>query len=348
MIGVDLFSGAGGMSWGARSVGIEMVLAIDNDKYCIETYNYNHKNVGVVCKDIREIESIDVSQRGDKSILIGGPPCKGFSVSNQRTRDFKNADNYLFLEYVRLLRLWGPDYFVLENVKGLAETKSGVFLRWMVESLKNEKYRVNVWRLNAVNYGVPQNRNRIFIVGSKSNKLVKEPKPHLGVGKITVWEAIGDLPELHNGADKSWMSYSQKEPSGYAKELRNNNGECANNIVTKNAEHIIKRYKHVPQGGNWEDIPISLMKNYTDIARCHTGIYKRLREDLPSVVICNYRKNMLIHPRQHRQLSVREAARIQSFHDSFVFMGSIGYQQQQVSNAVPPRLAEAVLRSIVG
>ena len=110
---------------------------------------------------------------------------------------------------------------------------------------------------------------------------------------------------------------------------------------------ILERYKYIPQGGNWENIPNRLMKNYADKSRCHTGIYRRLKEDEPSVVIGNYRKNMLIHPTEDRGLSVREAARLQSFPDWFKFKGTIGSQQQQVGNAVPPLLAKAVFTSLM-
>jgi DNA (cytosine-5)-methyltransferase 1 len=129
--------------------------------------------------------------------------------------------------------------------------------------------------------------------------------------------------------------------------MRNNQSGCLNHLVTRNSELVIERYKYIPQGGNWEHIPEHLMKNYKDKSRCHTGIYRRLDNNKPSVVIGNYRKNMLIHPTQNRGLSVREAARLQSFPDSFVFKGSIGFQQQQVGNAVPPLLAKALFSSIL-
>jgi DNA (cytosine-5)-methyltransferase 1 len=129
--------------------------------------------------------------------------------------------------------------------------------------------------------------------------------------------------------------------------MRGNLDGTENHLVTNNAEYVVERYKHIPQGGNWEDIPEALMSNYKDHSRCHTGIYYRLKKNSPSPVIGNYRKNMLIHPVDHRGLSVREAARLQSFPDSYVFEGSIGFQQQQVGNAVPPLMAEAIFRSIV-
>ena len=135
--------------------------------------------------------------------------------------------------------------------------------------------------------------------------------------------------------------------SPYAKLMRGNSQQCHNNLVTKNSDYIIERYKHISQGENWEAIPQELMKNYKNVSRCHTGIYRRLKEDEPSIVIGNFRKNMLIHPWEDRGLSVREAARLQSFPDNFIFEGSIGYQQQQVGNAVPPLLAKAVFDHVL-
>ena len=122
--------------------------------------------------------------------------------------------------------------------------------------------------------------------------------------------------------------------------------EASGHLVTRNAAFVLRRYKYIPQGGNWEDIPTRLMRNYKDREDCHTGIYHRLSADEPSIVIGNYRKNMLIHPFEDRGLSVREAARLQSFPDAYQFKGSVGYQQQQVANAVPPLLGQAVFRRI--
>jgi DNA (cytosine-5)-methyltransferase 1 len=198
-----------------------------------------------------------------------------------------------------------------------------------------------------MHHGVPQNRARFFLVGSRDGLKFRMPQSSRSK-PVTVSDAISDLPILANGAAVSWMPYRTQPASNYARKMRGRHNQSPNHLVTSNALSILKRYSFVPQGGNWEDIPARMMRNYTDRSRCHTGIYYRLRYDAPSVVIGNFRKNMLIHPEQDRGLSVREAARIQSFPDSYEFHGSIGFQQQQVGNAVPPLLARAVFHAIVG
>ena len=159
--------------------------------------------------------------------------------------------------------------------------------------------------------------------------------------------ALNDLPPLENGASICHLPYAKAASNSYIKHLRGELTNCNNHLVTRNSSIIIERYAHIPQGGNWENIPDYLMENYADKSRCHTGIYRRLCANEPSVVIGNYRKNMLIHPTQDRGLSVREAARLQSFPDDFIFKGSIGFQQQQVGNAVPPLLAKAIFQSLI-
>ena len=143
------------------------------------------------------------------------------------------------------------------------------------------------------------------------------------------------------------MGYKTKRCSTYARELRNNLEFSLNHGVSLNTDIVLDRYDHIPQGGNWQNIPKKLMKSYTDSSRCHSGIYHRLDENKESVVIGNYRKNMLIHPNESRGLSVREAARLQSFPDNFVFKGTLGNQQQQVGNAVPPNMAKAIFTKLL-
>lgn len=347
IIGVDLFAGAGGMSLGASMAGIDVRLAIEKDPHAAATYTRNHPKTRLIIDDIANVDMIDVSKRGKISVLFGGPPCQGFSTSNQRTRNLDNPSNWLFKEFVRMVQLWEPDWVVFENVRGIVETEKGLFRDSIVHDLEEIGYTCSSGVLCASHFGVPQTRIRFFLIASRHGILKQTPKP-ITRRPVTVRQALADLPVLGNGANIDYLSYRHKPRSKYAKTMRNGADGCNGHLVTRNAQSIIERYTHIPQGGNWENIPEELLANYTDRTRCHTGIYRRLQENQPSVVLGNYRKNMLIHPWEDRGLSVREAARLQSFPDWYEFEGSIGFQQQQVGNAVPPLLAKAVFSSIVG
>jgi len=342
MIAIDLFSGAGGMALGAKRAGVQVVMAVECDSHSGATYKHNFPQTELFNADIRHFAPPALPRQG--SLVFGGPPCQGFSTSNQRTRTKDNPNNWMFKEFLRVVTQTEPEWFVFENVKGLIETERGYFFAIILKDFIKIGYTLSYDVVRSDNYGVPQERARLFIIGNKNGKKIKFP--HHAVRKITVSEAIRDLPSLENGANISWLPYGKKQPSSYASILRGSLAGCSNNITTKSNPLIIERYKTVPQGGNWSDIPEQLMQNYRDRNRCHTGIYHRLCPDKPSIVLGNFRKNMLIHPIEHRGLSVREAARLQSFPDDFEFLGSIGFQQQQVSNAVPPLLAEAIFKTL--
>ncbi len=334
------------MAVGAIQAGIEIQMAIEADPHAAATYSHNHSNIKLINGDIRRVKSFKIWRKRARVILFGGPPCQGFSTSNQRTRTTRNPDNWLFREFLRAIKIASPDWIVFENVKGILETESGVFLESILNGFTKLGYTTTYRVLNAADYGVPQNRSRLFIVGSLHGVRFQFPLPK-AKRRVTVSEAIVDLPHLENGAAYDWLKYSGPATSRYASAMRRGMRHSPNHFVTNNASHILARYSHIPQGGNWEDIPPRLMRNYKDRTHCHTGIYHRLHADRPSIVIGNFRKNMLIHPYQDRGLSVREAARLQSFPDWFEFKGSIGFQQQQVGNAVPPLLAKAVFRAIL-
>jgi DNA (cytosine-5)-methyltransferase 1 len=348
MQAVDLFSGAGGMSIGAGLAGIDVKYAVESDPHAAATYKANHADTEVIDRDIRSVDVSELSniRANEPLILFGGPPCQGFSTSNQKTRTAGNANNWLFLEYMRFVKELEPEWVVFENVKGLKETEGGVFLQSIHHSFKKLKYKTSTFILNATEYGVPQRRERLFVIASRKGIEVSPPKKSFEP-TISVDEAIGDLPLLENGANIDVLPYYKEPASRFAELMRNGLESCGNHLVTRNSADIIERYIHVPQGGNWENIPENLMQNYKDRTRCHTGIYHRLQSDKPSIVVGNFRKNMLIHPWQNRGLSVREAARLQSFPDCHQFFGSIGFQQQQVGNAVPPLLARAVFQNIL-
>lgn len=344
IVAIDLFSGAGGMSLGAEQVGVHILQAVDSDPHACATFRRNFKDTPVIEGDIKEYKAPKLPARG--SVVFGGPPCQGFSTSNQRTRGKDNPNNWLFREFFRIVRQSRPEWVVFENVKGLTETEKGYFLPVLLGELNALGYTCAHAVLYAHHFGVPQVRGRLFIVGNKRKKLYPFPS-EFHTPCPSVADAIMDLPALENGASVDWLPYGNSFPSQYALQLRGGLTGCHNHLVTRSSELIIERYQCVPPGGNWGNIPEKMMANYKDRTRCHTGIYHRLELDKPSVVLGNFRKNMLIHPTQHRGLSVREAARLQSFPDNFEFLGSIGFQQQQVGNAVPPLLAKSIFKNLI-
>jgi len=347
MIGIELFSGAGGMATGAHQAGIDIRIAVENDHYAAQTYLINHKTTTVIIDDIENIKKFRLEKKNDQVILFGGPPCQGFSYSNKKTRSKNNSKNWLFKELIRVIGLTKPDWIVIENVAGLKTMNKGYFLKTICEDLHKHGYTSNVKILNAADFGVPQKRERIFIVASKHGIAFEFPVGKFKDKHISVKEALFDLPKLINGSMTSKLKYSSEAKSNYAKKLRGNKKTVSQNYVTNSSPLIIERYKYVKQGNNWKDIPKKLMNNYKDYTRCHSNIYHRLSQNKPSVVISNYRKSMLIHPIENRGLSVREAARLQSFPDHYIFKGPLNQKQQQVGNAVPPLLAQAIFKKVL-
>lgn len=351
---VDLFAGAGGLSLGFENAGFKVAFAVENDFWSAETYrmNRNGKSREVILLDISQMNFNDILKklrldRGEIDILLGGPPCQGFSSSNMKTRTTDNPKNHLFKEFLRAVKEIYPKWLLFENVSGITNFEKGKVIEIMNSELGDLGYLCTSCIINSADYGVPQMRKRFFLIGNRTGIRFLFPQFSCRNGKkpyTTVHDAISDLPLLNNGNEVDALPYRYNDSnlSEYQRKMRRNwsKNYCLNNRTTKSSNLIVSRYKLIPPGGNWQDIPAHLMKNYKNKSNCHSGIYKRLQRDEPSIVISNFRKNMLIHPTQHRGLSVREAARLQSFPDWYIFYGRLGSQQQQVANAVPPLLAE--------
>ncbi|MBZ9572555.1 DNA cytosine methyltransferase [Patescibacteria group bacterium] len=344
--GISLFSGAGGLSYGLSKAGFDMRIGIDIDSNAALTLKMNN-NIDVIISDIKNVNPTEITKEfnvdiKDIALIAGGPPCQGFSQSNRRSRNLDNPLNNLYLEFFRFVKALNPQVFLLENVAGLKTLHNGKIVKDILKVAKRLGYQVQYDIINAEDFGVPQRRKRIIFIGTKkkASNLLQPEQSNI----VSVRDALNDLPILENGNNIDELNYSKnKNLSNYQKLMRNNSQKSVkNNLVSKNRALVLKRYKYIPQGGNWQDIPSTLMSNYKNVKNCHAWIYYRLIYDEPSVVISNYRKNMLIHPEQNRGLSVREAARIQSFPDSYIFFGEFGSQQQQVANAVPPIMAEKI------
>lgn len=355
-LAIDLYCGAGGLSKGLELAGFSVELAIDVDENSKKTYQNNHNTTKFIKNDIQNINGYQILKEvelahGELDLLAGGPPCQGFSVSNTKTRNMLNPNNLLVFEFIRMVEEIKPKWILMENVEGLSNFENGFVREKIIQSFAKIGFSVRSIVLNGLKFGVPQKRQRIFFIGNNNGCNLDFVDNLKGIYPNSLRDAISDLPTLENGNTIDEMKYKRGRPTKYQKLMRaNSNGIVKNNRVTRNSELVIERYNHIEPGENWSDLlrkRPDLLSNYKDTKNCHSGIYKRLEWDKPSVAITNFRKSMLIHPEQNRGLSVREAARIQSFPDDYVFYGTLGSQQQQVANAVPPLLAKAVSEKII-
>jgi len=362
-LGIDLFAGAGGLSLGFEQAGFNIAYAIEHDKNAAMTYakNRKRKGVSVETKDINKISPTEIMRqaslnKGQLDILIGGPPCQGFSTSNRQTRNLHNPNNHLVYRFVTFVKKMSPKWFVMENVSGMETFEQGAVRDELLAKFRSMGYDSVFVVLNSADFGVPQNRKRIFFIGNRVGQAISfvDKIKSASIAKpVTVRDAISDLPQLENGHLACKMPYNgrKRKLSAYQSVMRKGmNGSVRNNLVTKNQELAVKRFKRINPGENLIALARKaprLVANYTNLENCHNWIYLRLPWGRPSVTLNNFRKNMLIHPEQHRGLSVREAARLQSFPDRYVFHGSIGSQQQQVANSVPPLLSKAIAKLII-
>ena len=339
---LDLFCGCGGISLGFKSAGFNISGGVDIDQDSIKTFKKNFPKSKAVCKSLLEYSDDKILEDFGKkniNIIVGGPPCQGFSSANRWNKENEDPRNKLFFEYLRFVELLKPKAVVIENVRGIL-TRDGGFAKERIEKLlKNLGYTVDCKVLNASDFGVPQNRLRAFFVAIRNDynktfdfeQLNQKPK-------VTVKEAIGELYDL----DKNPKNKLTAKPENkYLKYLRKENQEIHNHEIKYPAQLTQERISHVPQGGNWANIPPELFPN--NRSNRHSSAFKRLDEQACSVTIDtgNAHSNYF-HPLYNRIPTVREAARIQSFKDNFILEGSRTSQYRQVGNAVPPLLAKAV------
>ena len=361
---IALFAGAGGLDTGFKLAGFNIVIASDYDEESKKTYTYNNPDTKFIKMDIRELHAEELlNPVGIKpsgvDLLIGGPPCQGFSLANQSNRTQDNPNNQLTRDFIRLTAEIRPRWFVMENVIGLIKMKKGEVQDKIIKAFKKYGYNVTACVLKASDYGVPQERERVFFIRNRMGKtFIISPKTLISTRNcfITVKQAILDLPNLYGGAGRDLMEYDDSktpEPGTYAYIMRNGAKKLLNHRATQNGSVVLERYKYIKQGENWSSIPKQLMGRQEKTTQekrkkvYHSNLYRRLKENEPSITIVNFRKSMIIHPWEDRGLTVREAARLQSFFDTYRFLGSLGAQQQQVANAVPPLLAKAVAVQIM-
>lgn len=334
---IDLFCGCGGLSLGFEKAGFDILLGIDAWEDAITTFNYNHKNSKGICADISTLSPKDIeSQLDGKSVdvIIGGPPCQGFSVAGKRIVD--DERNKLYKNFVRFVEYFKPKAFMMENVPNILSIGGGIVRCAIVKDFSDLGYKVVYKILTASDYGVPQNRRRTFFVGFKNGNEFTFPLPTIKQ-KVTSKEAISDLPDetISNGG-----KYPIAPQSDYQKLMRKNAHGLYNHRVTIHTEQTKGIISLVPDGGNYKDLPEELQQT----RKVHIA-WTRLDSAKPSFTIdCGH--NHHFHYKYNRVPTVRESARIQSFPDDFIFLGKLGSQFRQVGNAVPPLMAEEIAETI--
>ena len=338
---LDLFSGCGGLSLGFKLAGFKIEGAIDYDKDSIETFKKNFGKGKFFVKDINKIDKEFIKKNfRNVDVIIGGPPCQGFSNANRWHKNYSDPRNLLFLKFIEFVKIIKPKMVLIENVSGILSRTKGEIIGNIKEILNKNGYKVDYKLLNASEFGVPQVRKRVFIVGNRLNSLefFEKLKKHK---KVTVKDAISELYSLEKKKEKK---LNGKLENDYIKYLRKKNSIVLNHDIVYPAKSTIEKIKHVKQGENWQSIPVKLFKNNRN--NRHSSAFKRLKEDDFSVTIDtgNAHSNYF-HPIFNRIPTPREAARIQSFTDNFEFIGSRTSQYRQIGNAVPPLLAKEIAKN---
>ena len=342
---IDLFAGVGGLSLGFENCGFDVILANEYDESIAAAYSKNHPSTKMIVGDITALDLQEVfgSLSGKVDVVIGGPPCQGFSQKGQR-KTIHDERNFLFKYYVKVVDLVKPKYFLMENVPNLLTAENGYFKKEIEELFNNMGYSLNMGVLNASDYGVPQNRRRAIIIGKLNGDAPHLPAPQENL--VTVWDAISDLAFLESGEGEECQNYPEKPQTEYQKELRVGSTKLHNHVATKHSEVALERLAMIPENAGKEVLPEEHLTK-----SIYSGTWTRMRKDEISVTITTRfdtpSSGKFTHPFLNRAITVREAARIQSFPDTFVFTGNKGSQMKQVGNAVPPKLATAIAAQIM-
>ena len=373
---IDLFCGAGGLSEGFKQVGFEVSFALDWDGDSCATYASNHKNTHVEHAPISALTPDDIATKSgdDVDVVIGGPSCQGFSTARKdRWNDPHEDRNRLWRHMLAVVERLRPKAFLIENVPGLVYWKTGQFGATILQGFRQLGYVVAEPRiLLAADYGVPQRRRRLFIIGLRGDRPFEFPAPtHMGGWRrdtlhlweqrrrelglwrhLTCWEAIGDLPALGAGTGAPRMAYTDVRPTPFIRRMRGGVTVLRDHETWEIGEQHRRLIEHVPQGGTWRDIPRHLLPDrFRGMRRTDSSnLLGRLDPALPAYTITTQFSNIttgcFTHPYEDRTLSIREGARLQTFRDRYRFDGGIESRRRQVGNAVPPMLAAVLADAI--
>lgn len=355
---LDLFCGAGGLSWGFERAGFEVHWGLDNWKPAVNTFKANHPKAKVYEVDITKVSD---SQLRDWfkgiHILVGGPPCQGFSTAGKRALD--DPRNKLVKEFLRVVKVLLPEAFVIENVEGFTNFNKGTLVLELTEKFEKLNYNLTYGILDAINYGVPQRRKRFFLIGIRGGKSNLPEPSHRGNDKngsllwewlkppLTFEDATSDLPLIEAG--EKAKEYASPLKNEYQASMRNGCSKLTLHEAPKHKTYMVELIRYIPQGKSAFDIMNEIPKELRPTSG-YPNSYKRIKPDEPAPTITrNFTTPSsanCIHPFAHRALTLREGARIQSFPDSYKFVGSFTDKRLLIGNAVPPLLSLAIAKAI--
>lgn len=342
---IDLFAGAGGLSKGFMDAGIDIIVGVDNDKAALETFKRNHGNAQALNADLSNQKTFDEIKRiaGDKTIdlIIAGPPCQGFSLSGPR--NFDDERNKLYLAVLEMVKQYNPKGFIIENVPGMATLYNGEIKDEILKRFRKMGYNVECKILCAADYGVPQIRKRLIFMGIRKEygKPVFPKALFAPENYRTCREAISDLPSRVVGLGEEVDVYTSEPKSEYQKLMRGDCNILSNHVASNHTKMVQDTIALVPEGGNYKDLPEGWGES-----RKFNEAWTRYHGNKPSKTIDTGHRNHF-HYEYNRVPTVRENARLQSFPDDFVFVGTRTQQNRQVGNAVPPLLGYALAKQLM-
>ena len=344
---VDLFAGVGGLSYGfAHNENFKLLLANEYKEDIAKAYSLNHPNVKMLVCDIKDLteETLKKEIPGEIDLVVGGPPCQSYSTLGKRQDDDRA---HLFKEYCRILTILQPKMFLFENVTGILSVNGGKLFEELQKCFENIGYELKYKVLNAADFGVPEIRERVILVGTMGKNTFEYPLPTHGEKEglkayITLEDALSDLPIMESGEENNEYASS---PINEFQEFVHDCNKLRDNASPKNGEHLIKLMKALPDGGSKEDLPIELRPK-SGFGNTYAKMWwKRPAPTITRNFACPS-SSRCIHPRDSRALSTREGARLQSFPDSYKFYGSRSMKNLEIGNAVPPLLSIALAKQV--
>lgn len=337
---IDLFCGCGGLSKGFEEAGYNILVGVDYEQSALNTFEYNHKSSKGLKLDLSDSSSFfEIDKNiGSKNIdvIIGGPPCQGFSLTGPR--NFDDDRNKLYLAMIEAVRRYTPKAFMIENVPGMANLYKGEIKDEIISRFSKMGYKVTYKIVCAADYGVPQIRKRLVFIGLRDSEVLFEfPEPYLNPESyITCKEAISDLPSLEDSLGEEISNYTIPPQNNFQKKIRGQTDILHNHTSINHKQFVKDIIALVPDGGNYKDLPEGIGES-----RNFHMAWTRLDSSKPARTVDTGHRN-LFHYKYNRCPTVRESARLQTFPDDFVFLGNRSQQNKQVGNAVPVLMAKAI------